>query len=290
MRAIASPMLQLYKEPAADSAEHDVPKPAPGLPATERERAEWLACRETWRPYPARRPTSAHEPYTLAWYDEIEQRRYSRHGRWIPKLFEFNRHRGDHVLCLGEGLGTDCVQFALGGANVHYCSPAQEALSLTQRNFELHGLKGGFQRGPFHVLPYLSDSIDVVCLTAMAGPIEPIGAVADEIFRILKPGGKLLAALPAKYDARFWKSFWFPWRRLFVDRPQDDGHFSNRRVRKLFAAFSEPRILKRHLRRSEIPHVWRWMLLPVLERIMGRYLLIKTFKPVGASLSARAVA
>src|SRR5580698_7718612 len=104
--------LQLYAEPSTDSQGPRVSEPASGLSKAERDRAEWLACRETWRPHPSRRPTSAHEPYSLAWYEEIERRRYSRHGHWISKLFEFNRHRGDQVLCLGEGLGTDWVQFA----------------------------------------------------------------------------------------------------------------------------------------------------------------------------------
>lgn len=290
MRVMPSTSLQLFSEPATDSLEQNGTESSSGLFDAERDRAEWLACRETWRPHPSRRPTSGHEPYSLAWFEEIERRRYSRHGHWIAKLFEFNRHRGDQVLCLGAGLGTDWVQFALSGAYVHYCSPAQEPLSLVRRNFELRGLPGNFVRGPYHVLPFANDSKDVVCLSAMSSPIQPLAPVIDEIFRVLKPGGKLLAALPAKYDAGFWKSFWFPWRRLFVDRPEDEALYSTRRVKRLFATFSEPRVLKRHLRRSEIPHIWRWMLLPLLERIMGRYLVIKTFKPVGASLSLRAAA
>lgn len=281
--------LQLFSEPETASLEQRVPATV-AAPQAERDRAEWLACQETWRPHPSRRPTSAHEPYSLAWYEDIEHRRYSRHGHWIPKFFEFNRHQGDQVLCLGDGLGTDWVQFALNGANVHYCAPALEPLSAVRRNFELRSLDGNFHRGPYHELPIASDSKDVVCLSAMSKPIQPLAPVIDEIFRVLKPGGKLLAALPAKYSAGFWKSFWFPWTRLFVNRPEDEALYSARRVKRLFAAFSEPRVHKRHLRRSDIPHLWRWMLLPALERMMGRYLVIKTFKPVAASLSFRAAA
>jgi SAM-dependent methyltransferase len=291
MSLSSSVSLQLYTGPLVDAAEPSALDPTTsGLAPTEREWAERLACRETWRPYPSRKLTSKFEPYSLGWYEEIEKRRYSRHGRWIPKLFEFNRHRGDHVLCLGEGIGTDCVQFALDGAAVDYCSPSAETLSLVQHQFQLRGLSGEFQRGAFTALPFANDSKDVVCLSAMAEPIEPLGPVIAEIFRVLKPGGKLLAALPAKYNSSFWKSVWFPWRRLFTEQPEDSAHYSCRRVKLLFASFSEPRIFKRHLRRSDIPHIWRWMLLPLLERIMGRYLVLKTFKPVGAGLALRLAA
>ena len=193
------------------------------------------------------------------------------------------------MLGLGDSIGTDWVRFASGGANVHYCSPTQEPITLTQLNFDVRGLKGTFHRSSLTALPFLNDSMDVVCLSAMEGPIHPLEPVIAEVYRVLRPGGKILAALPAKYDARFWQVFWFPWRRLFVHRPEDQP-YSGRMLKRLFGQFTEPRIDKRHLRRSDIPHVWRWMLLPILERVMGRYLVVKTFKPLAAGLPSRVAA
>jgi SAM-dependent methyltransferase len=282
--------LQLYRETAPAAADADAPEPPSEMSQPERDRAEWLACREAWRPYPSRRPTSEHVPYSLAWFEDVEKRRYARHGCWIPKLFEFNRHQGDQVLCLGEGLGTDSVQFARNGAEVSFCSPARETFVIVQRQFKLRALPGQFLRGPYHALPVASESKDVVCVAALAEPIQPLEPVIGEIFRVLKPGGKLLAALPAKYDARFCKQFWFPWRRLKLNPAEADTHFSSRRARRLFNSFSDTRVLKRHLRRSDIPQMWRWMLLPILERLMGRYLVVKAFKPLVASLALAAAA
>ena len=127
--------------------------------------------------------------------------------------------------------------------------------------------------------------MDVVCLSAMSSPIHPLEPVIGEIFRVLKPGGKILAALPAKYDSRYWQAFWFPWHRLSAKQSaESDMQLSARKLKLLFGRFSEPRIHKRHLRRSDIPHIWRWILLPILERMMGRYLILKSFKPLAASL------
>ena len=52
----------------------------------------------------------------------------------------------------------------------------------------------------------------------------------------------------------------------------------------------EHRIHKRHLHRLEVPHVWRWTPLPILERLMGRALVLKAFKPLNAALSVQLAA
>ena len=292
MRGLATETLQLYDGPTTGSSQQrGLDVHASGFTASERDHAEWLACQETWRPYPPHRPTVSHVPYSLAWFQEIEHRRYSRHGRWIPKFFEFNRHRGEQVLGLGMGLGTDWVQFALKGANVRFCSPSLEQVALTQRHFELRGLPGEFRRSPLAALPYDDNSMDVVCLSGLAGEVAALESVVAEVFRVLKPGGKVLAALPAYFNARYWQDFWFPWRRWLRKRTSDQGAlFNGRDMKRLFERFNERSIYQRHLRRSDIPHVWRWILLPILQRIMGRYLVVKAFKPLVAAIPVRAAA
>jgi hypothetical protein len=51
-----------------------------------------------------------------------------------------------------------------------------------------------------------------------------------------------------------------------------------------FSALTEQRTYRRHLRRAEVPHVCRIFPLPLLERIYGRVLIFKAFKPVSAAL------
>jgi hypothetical protein len=63
------------------------------------------------------------------------------------------------------------------------------------------------------------------------------------------------------------------------------ARFSARRLRRLFGAFIEHRVHKRQLRRSELPHAWRWLPLPLLERVMGHVLIIKAFKPLSAAIT-----
>jgi hypothetical protein len=103
-----------------------------------------------------------------------------------------------------------------------------------------------------------------------------------------------LAVTPARYDIDFWYRCCFPWQswlkghRAFSSAPP--LKFSARRLRRLFGRFTEHRVHKRHLCRSEIPQLWRWLPRPLLERLMGRALVLKAFKPLSAANLVQAAA
>lgn len=233
------------------------------------------------------------EPFTLQWYLDIENARHSRHGRWIPRLLEFTKHAGETLLGLGNGLGTDWVQYARHGAAVIACCPSVEHLTLIQRNFALRGLSGVFLHAHPHAIPLESASIDVVCATNLLQDITDPPAVIDEIYRVLKPGGKVLAVTPARFDIDYWRSLCLPWTAWFATRPalkRETASFSARGLRQLFGRFVEGHVSKRHLRRSEVPHLWRWLPHPMLERLLGRLLIVKAFKPLSAAIPAQIAA
>jgi SAM-dependent methyltransferase len=233
------------------------------------------------------------EPYSLQWFLNIETLRHSRTGRWIPRLLEFAKHPGETLLCLGHGLGTDWLQYARHGASVVVCSPSQAQLGLVRRNFELRHLPGRFVHASAVSLPLDTASIDVACVAGLLEITPEPQAVIDEIYRVLKPGGKVLAVTPARFDVDFWQRCVFVWRRWLPRRrtARDDAlRFSARLLRRMFGRFVEHRVQKRHLRRPDVPHVWRWIPLPLLERLMGRVLVLKAFKPLSAALPAQAAA
>jgi SAM-dependent methyltransferase len=239
-----------------------------------------------------RRGRERPEPFTLQWYREIEEGRHSRHGSWIPRLLEFTKHTGDSLLALGEGLGTDWVQYARHGARVTVCSRSLEQLAVVQRNFDLRGLQASFLHADLAVLPVETASIDVVCLSGLLGEMPEPARLIEEIYRVLKPGGKVLAVARARYDVRFWRRVLLPWER-WLSRPktgEGEAAFSARGLRRLFGRFVEQRVYKRHLRRRELPHLWRWLPHPLLQRMFGKRLLFKGFKPLSAAMSLHAAA
>jgi SAM-dependent methyltransferase len=260
--------------------------PAPPLGALLHEQtetmhtlAEQLARKEILRN--PRRSNSPPQPMSLGWYRELEQIRHTRQGSWIPALLEFNKHQGDRVLGLGVGLGSDLVQFAANGAEVVAVCSNAEQIPLVKQNFELRGLKASFLQASPQALPLDSGSVDVVCLFELLHEMHDPAVVAEEIYRVLKPGGKLLAIQPAHYDIHYWT-------RLFLLPGERDPYRPNRRftvseLRKVFHRFHELRFCRRHLRRSDMPHLWRWLPPGLLERLFGRFIVCKGYKPISAA-------
>jgi len=258
----------------------------PQGPHNTREFAQRLYAFEALNPPVSRRRVEEEpEPYSLQWFLNIENQRHSKQGRWIPRLMEFAKHSGETLLGLGHGLGTDWAQYARHNAQVIVCSPSGSQLELVRRNFELRGLSGRFVNAHPDQLPLESASIDVACISSLTHGINNPHAVVEEVHRVLKPGGKVLAVTPARYDVDFWFYAFFPWYR-WIKKNNREGNvkkserFTGREVKQLFSRFIEHRIHKRQLRRSEVPHVWRWMPLPLLSRLMGRVLVLKAFKPL----------
>jgi SAM-dependent methyltransferase len=239
-------------------------------------------------------PRDAAEPLSLQWFLDAETARHNRYGKWLPRLLEFAKHAGERLLGLGYGLGTDWVQYARHGADVIACSPSPEHLAIVGRNFELRGLKGRLIHAQPGKLPLESASIDVACVNNLLHQLSDPLPVVEELYRVLKPGGKVLALTPARYDVEFWARCFFPWRHWQRPRTTLFGPgaicYTGSRLRRLFAPFVEQRVYQRHLRRGDVPHLWRVVPLGVLERILGRVLIVKAFKPLSAARAFQAAA
>jgi ubiquinone/menaquinone biosynthesis C-methylase UbiE len=294
LRVWEGPLAEVVPEDAA--AGNGYPLPGPHHPA---EFAERLYALEAFNPAPAvQEADSETEAYSLQWFLNIENQRFNRRGRWIPHHLEFAKHAGETLLGIGNGLGTDWLQYARHGARVIVCCPSAEQLGLIRQNFELRGLGGRFLHAGPTSLPLESASIDVACISSLLHAVDQPRAVVEEVYRVLKPGGKVLVVAPARYDIDFWYRLCFFWQRWLGNKAQRavfaEGQprkdFSGRGLRNLFGRFIEHRIHKRQLRRSEVPHIWRWVPLSILERLMGRVLVLKAFKPLSAAIASAVAA
>jgi|SoiMethySBSTD1v2_1073268.scaffolds.fasta_scaffold257665_2 SAM-dependent methyltransferase len=268
------------------------PRPAPVVePDPDPGEVERLAAREIWRVAPSSKPAGADlTPFITEWFQHLDSKRYRRHGQWVPTLLEFNRHAGENMLAVGDGLGLDWVRFAQGGADITIVDPSADRLRLYRKQFAVRGANGQFIQAPFDHLPFPDERVDVVCAVFNEPPVVPWAAAVEEVKRVLRPGGKVILVLPSKYNAARWQDLLMPWRSLFWRRPKGPPRFTARELREGFAAFNELKVYKRHLRRSELPYVWRWMLLPVAERLIGRFLVLKAFKPLIAAGAVRKAA
>ena len=273
--------LKLFADEVPGSSEHATPPPAgTGLPRPDPHTA---ATRELIRPPTVRRGRRDCEPFSAAWFDELEHKRYHQHGAWLESALEFGRHPGESLLVLGCGLGTDAVRYARTETNVTVATTAAEYPHLVRDNFARHGLTAQFAQLDGPRLPFADGCFDVVSWNALYDPTEPAPARVDELYRVLKSNGKLIALFPARYDSAFWQKYLMPLERLWWRRPPDPAtapKTTARELRRTFARFGEHRVSKRHLRRGELPHAWRVFPLSLLARVIGRVLVLKAKKPL----------
>src|SRR5262245_17731839 len=166
------------------SVAHDLPAGGDGRalagPHHPTDFAARLFASEALTPSPAR-ADEAPEPYSLQWFLDIERQRHGRSGRWIPRLLEFAKHPGETLVGLGDGLGTDWIQYARHGTAVVVCSPSAQQLGLIRRNFELRGLSGRFLHAAATSLPLETASIDVVCVSGLPQDGVDPQAVVEEV-------------------------------------------------------------------------------------------------------------
>ena len=266
------PALRIFRDDAADPG----PDPAEG-PA--------LAAAELFRS-PAVRPRHRElEPFGRAWFEELELKRYAPPGGWLRRCLEFTRHAGESVLLVGPGVGTDALQYHRHGADVTVCCGPLDRPAVVTRNFAVRGLACKVVNTPTPHLPFTAGKFDLGYLNLLTVPPADVLATVAELYRVLKPGGKLFVLAPAHYDGSFWARL-LPWRRLLGGRPgPEPERYTARRLRKLVEPFADASVVKRHLRRGDLPYLLRPLPAAVLEPVCGRVLVLRGFKPVAAALS-----
>jgi len=141
---------------------------------------------------------------TLDWYLEAERYRYDEYAPWMPEMMEFTDHAGERVLELGGGMGTDLAQFAAAGSRVTDYDLSLGHLDLASENFRLRGLSGGFVHGDGEHLPFPDSTYDVVYSNGVIHHIPDTRRVVDEIYRVLRPGGKAIVMVYAESSLQYW--------------------------------------------------------------------------------------
>lgn len=111
--------------------------------------------------------------------------------------------RDKSVLEIGCGAGTSSILFALDGAQVTASDLTHEAVAITKSKFELLGLDGEFVQADAENLPFPDNSFDVVFSSGVLHHTPDTQKTIDEIYRVLKPGGRAVVMLYAKWSFQY---------------------------------------------------------------------------------------
>lgn len=152
-----------------------------------------------WSADPAGAFVAGNELGTPESFRRIETYRYSQQP-WMHETFHFERYRGQRVLELGVGAGTDHVQFARAGAEL-------TGIDLTPRSVELTGLRlqqEGFEPRvsvmDAEQLEFPDDSFDIVYSFGVLHHTSSAPRAFREARRVLRPGGRFIGGLYNKHS------------------------------------------------------------------------------------------
>jgi SAM-dependent methyltransferase len=164
-----------------------------------------------------------------------DQERYSTYP-WLYEVAEFRQHRGEKVLEIGCGTGADLLQFARHGA-------IATGVDLTARHVELARKRldgrAAIHQADMRALPLMDESFDYIYSHGVLHHCEEPEKAVREMFRVLRPGGKINVHVYA-----FW-SYFALWRFLRYgrqwkfhiensDAPVHIALYTGRKLRQMF--------------------------------------------------------
>lgn len=239
------------------------------------------------------------QAHTLEWFLEAEEYRYGEYAPWMHDTMEFTRHTGEQVLEIGGGMGTDLCQFARHGALTTDIDLSAGHLALAQENFRLRGLTGKFVHHDAESLPFDDNQFDLVYSNGVIHHTPNTRTVVDEIYRVLKPGGKAIIMVYAQNSLHYWRNLVYDLglkqsllgtcsmgeiMSRYVEITENNAKplvkvYTKPQIKKIFNKFKKIEISQRQMVSAEVPRVLGWVPLPWLGQLMGWNLILKARKP-----------
>jgi SAM-dependent methyltransferase len=128
-------------------------------------------------------------PGSKAFFQELDDYRFDKLA-YLPTVVDFSAYRGQRLVEVGCGIGTDLVRFARGGAITTGVDLSETALRLARRNFEVNDLpQGRFVLGDGSQLPLPDRSVDVLYAHGVLQYSADPRGIVTEAQRVLKAGG-----------------------------------------------------------------------------------------------------
>jgi ubiquinone/menaquinone biosynthesis C-methylase UbiE len=207
------------------------------------------------------------------------------------RIHEFDAFTGKRVLDVGCGNGYVLSHYARHGAEVHGVDITPAAVQLSRQRFALYGLAGSFREADAEHLPYPDAFFDCVCSMGVLHHVpDPARAVA-EIYRVLKPAGRLIVMFYHKNSALYRMNFGL--RRLLTGKSRrqlvNEYDGAGNPKGEVYSKADLARLLERyHDIEMRARYLEGFMVVPKLGRFLPRLLLRPFERFWGFNLYAKA--
>lgn len=128
---------------------------------------------------------------SAGFFQELEDYRFDK-LRYLPRLVDFSSYRGQRLLEVGCGVGTDLVRFARGGADVTGIDLADISIELAKQNVAHNGLSADLRVMNGEDLDFADNTFDVVYAHGVLQYTAHADRMVAELHRVLKPGGEAI--------------------------------------------------------------------------------------------------
>ncbi len=145
-----------------------------------------------WDNEPCDSEMSNKEKGSKEFFEEIEYDRYRYQGH-ILDIMEKIDWKGKDVLEIGTGVGTDARKLIEKGAKYIGINIDQGSVDITTKALEVFSLQGEVKKCDATKIIFEDNAFDVVYTFGALPCVPNLEEVMDEIFRVLKPGGEVLA-------------------------------------------------------------------------------------------------
>lgn len=186
----------------------------------------------------ARSGTDDFEIGSEEFFSELEQtfRRFPYKDRLFRNLLRVSS--GRRVLEVGCGLGIELGKLSRLGFEVTGVDLAPRAVDIANQYLESRKLDGKVEVGNAEALKYSDESFDAVYSSGVLHHTPDISKAIGEIWRVLKPGGRVLIVL---YHRRSWFYLLYRLSDTHIEFEDKDAPiinaYSETELKSLFTAF-----------------------------------------------------
>jgi len=211
------------------------------------------------------------EKYTKKYFDHLEKARYKEYAPWIENAVGFQNYRYEKILEIGFGQGTDLLNFAKKGAIVTGVDLTPTHFEITRKRFKLYNKKAELKlRDADNLSCFQSNTFDLVYSMGVIHHNKSPEKIIAEIYRVLKPGGKVIIIVYNKNSIfsylsiylnyilkfKFLKYTFNDWKSFIEYRSEKNNArpyvelYTEKRLQLLFNKFKMTAISTYHLEKS----------------------------------------